>query len=120
MSGSGAQVEVGRQRRTLRLAAAVEPARRDAVVVALTALDGVAAVTFAPDGTRLEVEYDVAHLGYGDLLTALGNSGVAPVAGRWRRFVAGLYQFMDENARANLENRPACCSKPPPGYRGRH
>lgn len=73
----------------------------------------------AANGERLLISYDVAHLDFRTLLQQLDAVGATPASGRWRRFLYGLYQFMDENARSNLTSRAACCSKPPPGYRPR-
>ncbi len=109
-------------RRCVPLEVALAPEALERLLQQLRAVPGVLAAE--PDGgtDRVRVNYDLTRLDYHGVLAAVHAGGGVPAGGRWQRLRGGLFQFLDENARANLQNRPACCSKPPPGAgrRARH
>lgn len=86
----------------------------DSALGAVQALPDVLGARHAGAG-KLKITYDVAETDYRTLQEAMRAHGHLPPPGRWQRLRGSWYQFQDENRRANLEHKPACCSKPPPG-----
>lgn len=81
----------------------------------LSALPGVMAVNRDKLKPRLWVTYDIRHLNYLQLCQSISDAGGKLATGRWSRWQRDWYNFQDQNLRDNLNHRPACCSKPPPG-----
>ncbi|SCZ60353.1 hypothetical protein [Thiohalomonas denitrificans] len=86
----------------------------DSAIGVAQSLPGVLAARNAGAG-KLKVTYDIAETDYRTLQEALRRHGYPGPTGRLQRLRDSWYQFQDENRRANLEHKPACCSKPPPG-----
>jgi copper chaperone CopZ len=101
-------------RRRIELPALAGEADAKMVEQALDALPGVANATADIANHHLEVEYDAALIDYQAIMKAVESAGFPP-SHSWRnRARAGIYQFMDSNARDNAKAPPpACCNKPP-------
>jgi len=63
--------------------------------------------------------YNIERLDYRMLCQTITANGGSIAASFGQRLWGSLYQFMDENARSNLHLQGACCSRPPPQYKGR-
>lgn len=97
--------------------AAAPAAGWDALTATLMAMEGVDSVERS--GNRLVVVYNVERLDYRMLCDVVAANGAAIASSFRQRLWGSLYQFMDENARSNLHLQGACCSRPPPQYKGR-
>ncbi len=97
--------------------AAAPAAGWDALTATLMATEGVESVERS--GNRLVVLYNVERLDYRTLCAVLTTNDASVASSFGQRWRGSLYQFMDENARSNLHLQGACCSRPPPQYKGR-
>lgn len=64
---------------------------------------------------RLRITYDVNRIGWATLRTRLQSIGAYAQTGWFARWRDSWREFIEQNMRANLQHRPACCSKPPAG-----
>lgn len=79
----------------------------------LERLKGMSRVVCNVERQRLTLVYDAAQLNFRTIEDALVASHHPVSETRWARLKAGLYRYLDENAKANMASKGgACCSNP--------
>lgn len=64
---------------------------------------------------RLRITYDVNLTNWSELRACLQSLGAYAQTGLLAHWRDSWREFIEQNMRANLHHRPACCSKPPVG-----
>lgn len=83
-----------------------------AIRESLSGINGVQAITVDAEHKIAWVIYDSSHIGFGEIEQLLNDCGHPISDSWWSRKKSEWYRYLDENARANAQHKPVCCSNP--------